>query len=126
MKNIPEGLILTTIPMLDDFAELFSLTISKKIYKKETRVLLDYLMFVGVCWNVAVVTKKKNSIIAGILKGAVTLFLGYLLMHTMLDDIVGLVKGRYAKIFVGTLFIVLMVLAEHSIWSVLERQFDKK
>tara|TARA_B100001094_G_C17542577_1_gene489863 strand:- start:116 stop:448 length:333 start_codon:yes stop_codon:yes gene_type:complete len=110
--------------MLDDFAKLFSLTISKKIYKKETRILLDYLMLVGVCWNVAIITKRKNSIVAGILKGALSLFIGYLLLHTMIDDIVSLVKGAIPKLVLGTLFIGLVALAEYSVWSVLERQFE--
>ncbi len=124
MKNVPERVILSMIPMLDDFAKLFSLTISKKIYKKETRILLDYLMLVGVCWNVAIITKRKNSIVAGILKGALSLFIGYLLLHTMIDDIVSLVKGAIPKLVLGTLFIGLVALAEYSVWSVLERQFE--
>tara|TARA_X000001036_G_scaffold354289_3_gene335842 strand:- start:3916 stop:4287 length:372 start_codon:yes stop_codon:yes gene_type:complete len=122
--KVPERVVLSAIPLIDDFAQLFSLTISKKIYKRETRVLLDYLMLVGVCWNVADVTKKKNSIIAGILKGALTLFMGYLLMHTMLDDVVTLVKGRYTKMMLGIFFILCVATAEYSVWSLLEKQFD--
>ena len=60
--KIPEKFILAFVPLIDDIANLISMTTTVNLYKERTRLVLDFIMLVAICWNVAEVTIKKGKV----------------------------------------------------------------
>ena len=120
--KIPEKFVLAFVPLIDDIANLISMTTSRNIYKENTRLILDFIMLVAICWNVAEVAVEKDNVIAGLLKGSVMLLFGFVLLPSLLDDVIKLGKNKTQSVLIGILFIGAMTVLEDMVWSALEKE----
>ena len=120
--KIPENFVLAFVPLIDDIANLISMTTSRNIYKENTRLILDFIMLVAICWNVAEVAVEKDNVIAGLLKGSVMLLFGFVLLPSLLDDVIKLGKNKTQSVLIGILFIGAMTVLEDMVWSALEKE----
>ena len=119
---LSEKYVLILTPLIDDIAKVISLVFSKKIYTDEARRILDFIMLISVCWNVANVTLKKDSVAAGILKGSIMLFFGMLLIPALMESSLSLGRNRVEKVIIAVTIIAICTIIETSIWDVLKKE----
>lgn len=120
--NISEKYILALLPLIEDLARLITIASGKEIFKEETTLILEFIMLTSICWNVADVTQKKQSVIAGVTKGSIMLLFGFVLVPLLLKPTLLLGKNRIQKLAIALTVISLCVLTEDTLWEVVENQ----
>ena len=120
--NISEKYILALLPLIEDLARLITIASGKEIFKEETTLILEFIMLTSICWNVADVTQKKQSVIAGVTKGSIMLLFGFVLVPLLLKPTLLLGKNRIQKLVIALTVISLCVLTEDTLWEVVENE----
>ena len=128
---VEEGL-LVFLPFLNEISGVVSDSappgsILHKFYSGNTKILIDYIVLVSICWTVAVTTNKKGDVGDGVVKGSLTLLLAFIIPNLFMERIIemaGPKASSLVKFGVGVTVILVLVLLEKFIWEFYNKDIE--
>ena len=120
---VREGL-LVFLPFLNEISGVISDSVPPgsmlhKFYEGNVKMIIDYIVLVSICWTVAVTTNKKG-VTDGVIKGALTLLLAFIIPNLFMERVIELAgpkSGTLVKFIVGFSFITVLVILEKLLWE---------
>ena len=131
MMLIPEKIqkiIVIILPFLNEVASIITHLSPKKssfskLYLGWRKSLIDYLVLLGICWSVAIVTYDKEDIQIGVIKAGFTILISYVLPQILLVKVLDLSKKRNWRMIYGVGFIALLALTEAMLWELIDNWY---
>tara|TARA_S200000501_G_scaffold345085_1_gene357435 strand:- start:1637 stop:2044 length:408 start_codon:yes stop_codon:yes gene_type:complete len=128
---VEEGL-LVFLPFLNEISGVISDSVPSgsilhKFYTGNTKIFIDYIVLVSICWTVAVTTNKKADVGAGVVKGSLTLLLAFMIPNLFMEKIIGLAGPKatsLVKFGVGITVIMVLILLEKFIWEFYNKDIE--
>ena len=123
-----QKIIVIILPFLNEVASIITnLSPDKspfsKLYVGWRKSLIDYLVLLGICWSVAIVTYDKEDIQIGVIKAGFTILISYLLPQILLVKVLKKPRQKKWKIIYGISFIALLALTEALLWELIDNWY---